>query len=95
MKKHNNSRKKSEPTTKRAKTRGPMRDRITRTGARAPGVERMNRSHGGAQSVLCPSAQYEDFDRHVMGTKDGCKPHDATISQSTGKAPSDRPALKP
>jgi hypothetical protein len=46
-------------------------------------------------SALGPSAQYEDFDRQAMGTKDECKPHDAKTSLIDGKAPSERPALKP
>jgi hypothetical protein len=46
-------------------------------------------------SALGPSAQYEDFDRQAMGTKDECQPHDAKTSLIDGKAPSERPALKP
>jgi len=46
-------------------------------------------------SALGPSAQDEDFDRQAMGTKDGGKPHDAKTSLLDGKAPFDRPALKP
>ena len=71
------------------------RDTITRSGARTPGVERRNRSHGGAPSALCPSAQYEELDRQAKehkGRMQTARGEDLAID---GKAPSDRPALKP
>ena len=37
------------------------RDNITRTGARAPGVERLYRSHGGGNGRYATSTQSEEF----------------------------------
>jgi len=63
------------------------RDNITRTGARAPGVERLRRSHGGGIRRCATSTQSEDYGQLADTAKDGRKPQ--------GKAPSDRPALEP
>ena len=69
------------------------RDTITRTGAKAPGVGRSNRSHGGV--VLSKNL---DTERGVFeatdDTNDGRKPSDA-IEAPRGQAPSDKPALEP
>src|SRR5215469_15972574 len=53
------------------------RDTITRTGARAPGVERLSRSHGGAASAGNLDAVRGAIPSVADGTKDGCKPCDA------------------
>src|ERR1700675_5127529 len=64
------------------------RDSITRTGARAPGVERLGplarRCHTRASSLT----QSREYTVKAVGTKDEGKP-------GFGKALSDIPALKP
>ncbi len=69
------------------------RDTITRTGARAPGVGRQNRSHGGVALSQEPRHRARTIEVSD-GTKDGCKPSGATAAPQ-GKAPSDKPALEP
>jgi hypothetical protein len=49
------------------------RDSITRTGARAPGVERENRSHGGVQKRIHPDTE-QGITMAVESTKDDGKP---------------------
>jgi hypothetical protein len=49
------------------------RDSITRTGARAPGVERSNRSHGGAYKRIIPDTG-QGITMAAEGTKDDGKP---------------------
>ena len=49
------------------------RDSITRTGARAPGVERQIRSHGGAYKLIVPDTE-QGTTMEVEGTKDDGKP---------------------
>jgi hypothetical protein len=49
------------------------RDSITRTGARAPGVERENRSHGGACKRIHPDPE-QGITMAVESTKDDGKP---------------------
>src|SRR5271167_244321 len=69
------------------------RDTITRTGARAPGVGRSNRSHGGV--ALSHEPRHRARSIQAAGdTKDGRKPSDA-IDAPHGQAPSDKPALEP
>ena len=63
------------------------RDSITRTGARAPGVERLDRSHGGARKRLLPDTE-QGIGMIAQSTKDAS-------NQFAGKAASDMPALKP
>jgi hypothetical protein len=70
------------------------RDRRTRTGARAPGVERRSRSNGGAPARTVPPAQNGEPTREAGSTKDKGKLVDARVALH-GKALSDRPALKP
>jgi hypothetical protein len=49
------------------------RDSITRTGARTPGVERLDRSHGGAHKRILPDT--EQGNRMIAeSTKDDGKP---------------------
>ena len=62
------------------------RDSITRTGARAPGVERPGRSHGGVPSPIVPDTE-QGYTVEAESTKDAGKP------DSNGKAASDIPAL--
>src|SRR5258707_10935330 len=69
------------------------RDTITRTGARAPGVGRSNRSHGGV--ALSHEPRHRARSIQAAGdTKDGRKPSDARDAPH-GQAPSDKPALEP
>ena len=49
------------------------RDSITRTGARAPGVERENRSHGGAYKRIIPDTE-QGITLAAESTKDESKP---------------------
>jgi hypothetical protein len=49
------------------------RDSITRTGARAPGVERWIRSHGGAYKRFVPDTA-RGISMAAEGTKDDGKP---------------------
>ena len=70
------------------------RDTITRTGARAPGVERQDRSNGGVTAAPRTSTQSEDHSWCQGDTKDGCKPS-GVMHATPGKAPSDTPALEP
>jgi len=50
------------------------RDNITRTGARAPGVERLYRLHGGGNGRYATSTQSEKLWRGAATAKDGRKP---------------------
>jgi hypothetical protein len=70
------------------------RDTTTRTGARAPGVERPNRSNGGVAMHPRTSTQSEDYEWWQSGTKDGRKPS-GVMHATQGKAPFDTPALEP
>jgi hypothetical protein len=70
------------------------RDRRTRTGARAPGVERQKPLERRCSSAQRPPAQNGDQTRAAGSTKDDGKLIDARIA-SHGKAWSDTPALKP
>ncbi|MGH9626951.1 MAG: hypothetical protein ACRD7E_01090 [Bryobacteraceae bacterium] len=49
------------------------RDSITRTGARAPGVERQIRSHGGAYKPIIPDTE-QGVTMAAESTKDDGKP---------------------
>src|SRR5713226_539863 len=69
------------------------RDTITRSGARAPGVGRSNRSHGGVALSQEPRHRARSI-QAADDTKDGRKPSDA-IEAPRGQAPSDKPALEP
>src|SRR5580700_3374065 len=70
------------------------RDRRTRTGARAPGVERQKQLERRCFSAPRPPAQNGDLTRAAGSTKDAGKLLDARVA-SHGKALSDQPALKP
>src|SRR5712671_4640378 len=70
------------------------RDRRTRTGARAPGVEQQKPLERRCSSAQRPPAQNGDPTRAARSTKDAGKLFDAKVA-SHGKALSDRPALKP
>jgi hypothetical protein len=70
------------------------RDRRTRTGARAPGVERQKRFEGKCLSAPRPPAENGDQTREAGSTKEEGKLIDARAA-SHGKALSDQPALKP
>ena len=70
------------------------RDRRTRIGARAPGVERQKPFERRCFSAPCPPAQNGDQTRAAGSTKDEGKPIDVRAA-SHGKALSDTPALKP
>ena len=59
------------------------RDRITRTGARAPGVEQLDRSHGGAHKRLLPDTE-QGIGMIAESTKDAG-------NQFAGKAAPDNP----
>jgi len=50
------------------------RDSITRTGARAPGVERIVRSNGGAQAHNFPDTERGCTGLKAVSAKEGCKP---------------------
>jgi hypothetical protein len=50
------------------------RDSITRTGARAPGVERIVRLNGGAQAHNCPDTERGCTGLNAMSATEGCKP---------------------
>ena len=65
------------------------RDNITRTGARAPGVERQKPLARKCTSALRPPTQNGAETWQAVGTKDGRKPVDAKTSRRTG-----RPRLK-
>jgi hypothetical protein len=69
------------------------RDTIIRTGARAPGVGRSNRSHGGVVLSQEPRHRARSISA-ADDTNDGGKPSDA-IEAPHGQAPSDKPALEP
>ena len=69
------------------------RDRRTRTGARAPGVERQKPLERRCSSAPRPPTQNGDQTREAGSTKDEGKLIDARIA-SRGKALSDTPALK-
>src|SRR6516165_1842355 len=62
-------------------------DSITRTGARAPGVERWNRSHGGACKRIIPDTE------QGVTMQQGARR--TMANQPAGKASSDSPALEP
>jgi hypothetical protein len=68
---------------------------ITRPGARTPGVERIVCSNGGAQAHNCPDSErgrtVESDEREGGMQTRWARPWGAYI----GKAPSDRPTLKP
>ena len=64
------------------------RDSITRTGAKAPGVERQDRSRGGAHQRIVP-----DSEQGITVTAGSARR--TMANQTTGKASSDSPALKP
>ena len=70
------------------------RDRRTRIGARAPGVERQKPFERRCFSAPRPPAQNGDQMRVAGSTKDEGKLIDASAA-SHGKALSDQPALKP
>src|SRR6266851_860919 len=70
------------------------RDRRTRTGARAPGVERQKPFERRCSSAQRPPAQNGDPTREARSTKDAGKLLDARVA-SRGKALSEQPALKP
>jgi hypothetical protein len=70
------------------------RDRRTRSGARAPGEERLNPLERRCTSAHRPPAQNGDPTREAGSTKGGGKPTDARDA-SNEKALSDIPALKP
>ena len=70
------------------------RDRTTRSGARAPGVERQRPLERRCFSAQRPSAQNGDPTRAAGSTKGGGKPSDVQAA-SNGQALSDTPALKP
>ena len=71
------------------------RDNITRTGARAPGVERRSRSNGGAWRTA-----YSDTERRIYACRGKHEGRMQTgkarhVGAAHGKAPADKPALKP
>ena len=70
------------------------RDRRTRTGARAPGVERQKPFERRCFSAQRPWAQKGEPTYAAGSTKDAGKLLDARVA-SHGKALSDQPALKP
>src|SRR5271167_4862159 len=70
------------------------RDRRTRTGARAPGVERQKPLERRCFSAPRPPAQNGEPTPAAGSTKDAGKLLDARVA-SHGKALSDQPALKP
>ena len=72
------------------------RDSITRTGARAPGVEQQDCSNGGAQAHNCPDTERGYTGLKAGGAKEGCKPDGRdNWAPLAGKAPFDKPTLKP
>ena len=70
------------------------RDRRTRTGARAPGVERQKPFERRCFSAQRPWAQKGEPTYAAGSAKDGGKPSD-TWAVSLGQALSEKPALKP
>ena len=64
------------------------RDNITRTGARAPGVERLGPLAGRCLTCASSLTQSREYTVKAVGTKDEGKPE-------VGQASSDIPALKP
>ena len=64
------------------------RNRITRTGARAPGVERLGSLARRCLTRASSLTQSRKYTVKAVGTKDEGKPE-------VGQAPSDIPALKP
>src|SRR6476646_10174215 len=70
------------------------RDRRTRTGTRAPGVERQRPFERRCYSAHRPPAQYGEPTRTAGSTKDEGKPTEARAASSR-KVLSDIPALKP
>ena len=72
------------------------RDSITRTGARAPGVEQQDCSNGGAQAHNRPDTERGYTGLKAGGAKEGCKPDGRdNWAPLAGKAPFDKPTLKP
>jgi hypothetical protein len=69
------------------------RDRITRTGARAPGVERQMLLERKRSSALRP--RHRTGQRHKSGEHEGRRQTDRRADASNGKALSEMPALKP
>ena len=63
------------------------RDRTTRTGARAPGVERLDCSHGGAYKRILPDTE--------QGIRMQQIARRTQANRFAGKGASDIPALKP
>src|SRR5260370_42156214 len=70
------------------------RERRSRTGGRARGVERQKPLERRCSSAQRPPAQNGDPTREARSTKDAGKLFDAKLA-SHGKALSDQPALKP
>src|SRR5260370_27081452 len=70
------------------------RERRSRTGGRARGVERQKPLERRCSSAQRPPAQNGDATREARSTKDAGKLFDAKLA-SHGKALSDKPALKP
>src|SRR5260370_15913740 len=66
------------------------RDTITRTGARAPGVGRSNRSHGGVALSHQPRHRARRFRLQTTRRTDANQ-----VLLAQGQAPSDKPALEP
>ena len=78
------------------------RDNITRTGARAPGVERRESLAWRCFTEQVASDSERGTHAAAESTKDGGKPDHATgmlgaglTEERSGKALSDRPALEP
>ena len=77
-------------------------DNITPAGARTPGVERRGRSNGGVFHLARLGMDRGKRVPALEGTKDGGKldeakgmPGAGLTGAASGKAPSERPALKP
>jgi len=70
------------------------RDRITRTGARAPGLERQKFARK-CTSALRPPTQNGAETRQAVGTKGRTQTGRREDLTEDGKAPSEIPALKP
>src|SRR5215813_10386801 len=73
------------------------RDRITRTGARTPGVERQLARMAALKRATAPDTVREEAGLKAMSAKEGCKPAGARDNWApyVGKAPPERPTLKP
>src|SRR5437867_2978235 len=77
-------------------------DSTTPVGARTPGVDRRRRSNGGAHRPTRLGSDRGDVVLVSVSTKDGSKPGwskgmpgAGLTGDRSGKAPSERPALKP